>query len=73
MPRSRKMRAMGSALRLLLFIVATYAAVRFLTRSIATDGMGPAAVFGLLLVAGAVSLVWRSATDFRRSLNRLRG
>ncbi len=72
MPRSRKMRATGDALRLLLFVAATYAAVRFLGNSVARDGMGPAAVFGLLLVAGSVSLVWRSTTVLKRSLNRLR-
>jgi hypothetical protein len=66
------MRAAGNGLRLLLFVIATIAAVRFLTASVARDGWGPAALFGLLLVAGALSLVWRSTRDFRRALSRLR-
>jgi len=72
MVRSRKVRAAGNGLRLLLFIVATYAALRFLLASVASDGWGPAALFGLLLVAGALSLVWRSLTDLRKSIHRLR-
>jgi hypothetical protein len=72
MPRVRTIRAAGNALRLLLFVIATVAAMRFLVSSVDRDGWGPAALFGLLLVAGALSLVWRSTRDFRRSLTRLR-
>ncbi|CAN5702696.1 hypothetical protein BH23GEM6_BH23GEM6_19030 [soil metagenome] len=72
MVRSRKVRAAGNGLRLLLFVVATYAALRFLLASVSSDGWGPAALFGVLLVAGASSLVWRSLADLRKSIQRLR-
>jgi hypothetical protein len=72
MPRSRTVRAAGNALRFLLFVLATFAALRFLAGSVTSQGWGPAALFGLLLVTGAISLSWRSARDLRRSLLRLK-
>jgi hypothetical protein len=73
MPRSRTVRAAGHTLRFLLFLVATFAALRFLAGSITTQGGGPAALFALLLVAGAASLTWRAYRDVRRSFHRIRG
>lgn len=70
MPRKRTLRAAGHAVRLLLFLVAAYAAGRFLMGALRTDGWGPGALFGLLLVAGALSLVWRAGVDLRRQVQR---
>jgi hypothetical protein len=70
MPMSRSVRTAGHAVLFLLFILASYAALRFLLDAVATDGWGPAALFGLLLLSGALSLTWRAATRLRRRLAR---
>ena len=73
MYRARTIRVAGNALRLALFVAAIYAAGRFFVDAVRTQGMSPGAVFGLLLVTGAIGLTWRSALDLRRSIRRLRG
>lgn len=72
MPRSRRVRAFGHAVRLGLFLLVTWLTGQFLVDTISMRGWGPGALFGLLLFAGAISLVWRASIDFRKSVRRLR-
>lgn len=73
MLRSRSVRAIGQGVLLALFLAFSYAAVRFLLDTLGSRGWGPGALFALLLVAGALSLVWRATLDFRKAVRRLRG
>ena len=72
MARSRLLRTAGHGIRLALFLLAGVAAVRFFLDVLTVRGWGPGAFFGLLLITGAVSLVWRATVDFRKSVRRLR-
>ena len=70
MARSRAARLVGPCVRLALFAIATIAAVRFLYGTVASRGWGPGALFGLLLIAGGIALVWRATLDLRKALGR---
>ena len=59
--------------RLALFLLACFAAGRFLVRTVDRGGWTPGAFFGLLLVTGAVSLAWRAVLDLRKATRRRRG
>ncbi|HUE96079.1 MAG TPA: hypothetical protein VMN39_05440 [Longimicrobiaceae bacterium] len=72
MSRTRLLRAVGHAVRLLLFILVVLLAVRFFLDVVSMNGWGPGALFGLLLITGAISLVWRATIDFRKAVRRLR-
>lgn len=68
----RKLRAVGHAARLVLFAVLVFYAFRFFTDTVSMRGWGPGAFFGLLLITGALALVWRATIDFRKAVRRLR-
>lgn len=72
MIRKRTLRVVGHGIRLALFLLATVATVRFFLRTLETRGWSPGAFFGLLLVTGAVSLVWRGTLDLRKAIHRYR-
>lgn len=72
MARKRSIRVVGHAVRLALFVLAVVYAGRFLVGTLDSRGWSPAAFFGLLLVAGALSLVWRGTLDLRKALHRMR-
>ena len=72
MIRRPVLRAIGHAVRLALFLLATVATVRFFLRTLETRGWSPGALFGLLLVLGTVSLVWRGAVGLRKAIHRVR-
>lgn len=71
MARRRPARIAGHGLRLALFTVALVAAGNFLLDAVSRRA-SPAALFGLLLVAGALSLTWRATQDLRKELRRTR-
>lgn len=70
MRHSRSMRILGHAVRVALFVLATVAAIRFLLDSVGVRGWDPKAFFALLLVTGALALLWRSALDLRKAVRR---
>jgi hypothetical protein len=72
MARPRWLRVTTDGIRLGLFLVATYAAARFLIGALRMEDGTPGALFGLLLVIGGISLAWRAALDLKRSIRRLR-
>jgi hypothetical protein len=73
MRHSRILRLAGHAVLLVLFVLATYGAVRFFLGTVTARGFDPGALFGLLLVLGTISLVWRSVGNVRRAYRRYRG
>ena len=70
MSRRRKLHIAGHTVRLVLFALATLAALRFVLRMLDRHEGGPAVVFGLLLLTGALSLVWRAVLDLRKAARR---
>lgn len=72
MPRARAVRLLGQTVRLSLFALAGVAAARFFWSALSSEGWTPRAFLGLLLVTGAVSLVWRGYLDFRKAYRRYR-
>ena len=70
--RSRSARFLGQLVRLSLFAVAGFAALRFFSDALFTEGWTPRTFFGLLLLTGALSLIWRAALDFAKAARRLR-
>lgn len=70
--RTRLLRTGGHALRLVVFVLAGILAVRFVIDTVTFRGWSPGAFFGLLLVTGAIALVWRATIDLRKSVRRLR-
>ena len=72
MSRTRQMRVIGHAVRLTLFVIVGWFALRFFFDTVSMRGWGPGAFFGILVVTGAISLVWRGTLDFRKALRRLR-
>lgn len=72
MAHSRNVRLVVSILKLALFLVAAGAAARFLLGTLQTRGFSPAALFGLLLLTGALALVWRAGLDLRKAIHRYR-
>lgn len=72
MTRRRLMRIVGPGLRVALLAAAGLWALSFLVGTISTRGAGPAAVFGVLVLAMALALLWRATLDMRKALRRLR-
>jgi hypothetical protein len=72
MARTRVRRIAGPAARFALVVLAAFWAARFLFGTIASDGLGPPAVFALLIAAMAAALLWRATLDVRRAVRRLR-
>ena len=72
MSRSRSIRLVGHGVRLALFILAGVAAGRFFLDTLGSRGWGPGTFFGLLLVTGTLSLIWRASLDLRKLLRRKR-
>lgn len=70
MSRRRTLHLAGHTVRLLLFLVALLAAIRYLLGILEGHTEGPAVVFALLLLTGALALVWRAALDLRREARR---
>jgi hypothetical protein len=55
-----------------IFAAAAVYAVRFVARQIQFGGVSPGAVFGVLLLTGAIALSWRAYVDLGRAVRRLR-
>ena len=72
MLRPRLLRAIGHGVRLALFILFGVWAARFLLGTVTIQGWTPGAFFGVLLLTGAVLLVWRATIDLRTAVKRLR-
>ena len=70
---SRPLRLFGHVVRLTLFILVGVMAARFFSEALSTDGWAPRTFFALLLLTGAMSLVWRSALDLVKVARRRRG
>lgn len=70
---SRSLRLAGHVVRVTLFVLVGIMAVRFFTDALSSDGWAPRTFFALLLLTGAVSLVWRSALDLVKVARRRRG
>ena len=68
--RSRSRRLLKHALKLTLFGAAGVLALRFFYETLFAEGWTPRAFFALLLLTGALSLVWRSALDVARAARR---
>ena len=71
--RSRSVRFAGQLVRLTIFALVGLAALRFFSDALFTEGWAPRTFFALLLLTGALSLVWRATLDFARAARRLRG
>ncbi len=72
MPRRRVIRVVTRSILLALFIVLAMFAARYLVATVSEQGWRPAAVFGLLLLIGAIGIVWRSALDLRAAIRKMR-
>jgi hypothetical protein len=70
--RSRSVRLLGHLVRLTLFALAGIAALRFFSGVLLTEGWTPRTFFALLLLTGALSLVWRATLDLARASRRRR-
>ena len=70
--RSRPARLAGKAFRLTLYAIVGVLAVRFFADSLLSEGWTPRTFFALLLLTGAVSLVWRAALDVAKIAKKLR-
>lgn len=68
----RSTRLLGHAVAFVLFTLAGVATLRFLLDALRSEGMGPGALFGFLLVTGALALIWRSALGLRDAYRRYR-
>ena len=69
--RSRR-KLLKNVLKLTLFAVVGALAVRFFSETLLTEGWTPRTFFALLLLTGAVSLLWRSALDVAKAARRTR-
>jgi hypothetical protein len=72
MARARAVRIVGPGVRVALPTLLALWAVYFLFGTIMAEGAGPATVFGLLVLAAAMALLWRATLDLRKALRRLR-
>lgn len=70
--RSRPARLAGKAFRLTLYTLLGVVAVRFFADALLTEGWTPRTFFALLLLTGALSLVWRAALDVAKVAKKLR-
>ena len=70
--RARSARLFKHLVKLVIFVAAGALAVRYFAGSLLVEGWTPRTFFALLLLTGAVSLVWRSALDVARAARRLR-
>ena len=70
--RARSARLIKHVVKLALFVAIGALAVRFFSETVLVEGWTPRAFFALLLLTGAVSLVWRSALDVARAARRLK-
>ena len=70
--RSRSVRLAGRAVRLALFALFGVFAVRFFSDALLSEGWTPRTFFALLLLTGALSLVWRATLDLARASRRRR-
>ena len=61
--RSRSVRFAGKAARLALFVLFGVFAIRFFSDALFSEGWTPRTFFALLVLTGAISLVWRAALD----------
>jgi hypothetical protein len=71
MLHKRHFRVIFHVVLIALFLIAGLASIRFLLAILDTVGWSPAAFFAILLLAGVVGLLWRSAVDLRRAVRRL--
>jgi len=71
MLHKRHFRVLVHAALIALFLYAGVAALRFLLSTLNTVGWSPGAFLGLLLLAGVIALIWRTAVDLRRAVRRL--
>ena len=70
--RSRSVRLAGKAVRLVLFAIFGVFAVRFFSDALLSEGWTPRTFFALLVLTGAVSLVWRAALDVAKIAKKMR-
>jgi hypothetical protein len=66
-------RLLKNVLKLTLFVLFGVFAVRYFSGALLTEGWTPHTFFALLVLTGAVSLVWRSALDVAKAVRRSRG
>lgn len=69
----RSVRLSGHLLLFALLVLAAIAAVRFFWGALEVEGWTPRTFFALLLLTGAIALVWREALTVRKAAKRLRG
>lgn len=69
----RSVRLTGHLLLLALFALAAVAALRFFWGALETEGWSPRTFFALLVLTGAVALVWRETLSTTKVARRLRG
>jgi hypothetical protein len=70
--RSRSVKLLGHLVRLTLFAVMAYGATRYFTGTLLDEGWRPPTFFALLVLTGALSLVWRAALDVAKIARRMR-
>jgi hypothetical protein len=71
--RTRSRRLLYQSVKLALFLAAAAAALRFLRGALGEEGWSPRSFFGLFLLTGALSLVWRATLDVQEARRRTRG
>ena len=69
----RSVRLTGHLLLLALLALAAIAAVRFFWGSLDAEGWSPRTLFALLVLTGALALVWREALSAAKLARKLRG
>jgi hypothetical protein len=70
--RARSAHLFKHMVKLALFVAAGAMAVRYFVGTLLAEGWTPQAFFALLVLTGAVSLVWRSALDVAKVARRLK-
>ena len=70
--RARSAHLFKHMVKLALFLAVGAVAVRYFVETLLVEGWTPHTFFALLLLTGALSLVWRSALDVAKVGRRLR-
>jgi hypothetical protein len=70
--RARTHRLLAHSVKLVLFLAAGAAALRYFLSALGEEGWTPRTFFGLFLLTGALSLVWRATLDLQQVVRRSR-
>ena len=70
--RARSAHLFKHMVKLAVFVMAGAVALRYFVGTLLVEGWTPQTFFALLVLTGAVSLVWRSALDVAKVARRLK-